>query len=486
MHAGTLALRRATISERSYNRSMRGSTVVLCLLAATAPAQDVQPTAPPGWSMQTVDGAWALKPDDLSQGKVFSAVITKKEKAQGDLRAYLDALWAGLGAGAKRNEKVDQQSFGSWQSLFSFGFATQGTQALAITITVYQKSNERFASITLADSAETHGKYAATAGLIVGSMLGLVPNAPPAAPSNGAPTTFQVTFPAGWKLGEQGAFKFARLDDTYDNRRFKTIVFMPPEPIQGSLEATYGRLWNREMNSGAITLRNPGIISPEKGPQPLRRRMKNGLEVLWEGGEGTMNNFDVYTQLFMVCGDSSVTPVLAVFGVGTGSILDRERAPVMQFLESFRPTAPVAQRALFTERDLVGKWQLELSGAIAGWYSASGGYLGDASTGGLENLDLNSDGSYSKLLVAKSPQLQWTHKEAGTWRVVDDKLVLTPHAGQPQTMRIYGPAILQGQLNMLMGLDDDNRIPTDALEAGCQAEMLVRGSCLFKYVRQPG
>lgn len=449
--------------------------------------QDLKPVAPQGWALQTIDTGWVLKPDDLGEGKVFSAVITKKEKAQAKLKDYLDAIWAGLGEGAKRNDKVDEQAVGAWQSLFSFGTSTQGNRSLALTVTVFQKGEEQFTSMTFADSSETHEKYAAAVGQIVGTMLGLKP-APAAAsaPSSGAPTIFEVSFPAGWKVSDQGPIKIARLDDTYDNRRLRMIYLLPAEPIQGSLEQTYERIWNREMKTGGIVLRNPGIISPEKGPQPLRRRMKNGLVVLWEGGEGTTGDFNIYTQLFTIYGNSSVTPVIAIFGVGTGSILDRERAPVMQFLESFRPTSPVAKTALFTERDLVGKWQLELNGAMAGWYTSSGGYLGDASTGGLENLDLKPDGTYSKLLVAKSAQLGWTYKENGNWKVVDDKMTLVPQSGKPQTLRIYGRAILHGELNMLMGLDDDSRIPTDALEAGCQTEMMVRGSCLFKYKPHPG
>src|SRR6185436_420382 len=146
-------------------------------------------------------------------------------KAQAELRPYLDAIWAGLGAGAKRNDKIDRLMLGTWESLFSCGTVTQVAQSVALTITAYQKGNEQFASITLADSAATHERYAPVAGLIVGTMLGIVPKEIPVAHS-GAPTMFQVTFPEGWRLGEQGAFKFARLDDTYDNRRFRTIVFM--------------------------------------------------------------------------------------------------------------------------------------------------------------------------------------------------------------------------------------------------------------------
>src|SRR5678815_3923988 len=101
---------------------MKGSLfLTLLLIGAGHILQDMKPVAPQGWSMQTIDTGWVLKPDDLGEGKVFSDVITKKEKAQGTLRDYLDALWAGLGEGAKRNEKVDEQTVGSWQSLYSFG-----------------------------------------------------------------------------------------------------------------------------------------------------------------------------------------------------------------------------------------------------------------------------------------------------------------------------------------------------------------------------
>jgi len=462
---------------------MKASLSLLLLLSgAIVGSQEAKPVAPQGWTMKAADNSWILSPDGLASGSSFNLVITREESTQGKLKEYLDAIWAGLGDGAKRADKVDEQALGQWQSLYSSGSVSQGEKSLVLSITVFQKGGVRFSSTTVADSIVTHEKYAPAVGPIVGKMLGLIPSVPPA--TTGAVTHFEAAFPPGWTVKDVGGMRMARLDDTYDNRRFRTLVLMPPVPIQGSLEQTYEQLWNREMKSGTITLRNPGIISPEQGPQPLRRRMKNGLVVVWEGGEGTVGNFDVYTQLFMVCGNSSATPVLAIFGVGTGSILDRERAPVMQFLESFTPDSPVGRSALFADRDFVGKWQLELSGAMSGWYTSSGGYLGDASTGGLENLELKSDGTYTKLLVAKSPQLAWTHNESGHWKVEDDKLLFTSSDGKAQKLRIYGKVVLHGKLNMMTGLDDDARIPTDALEAGCQTETLVRGSCLFKYISQ--
>jgi hypothetical protein len=110
--------------------------------------------------------------------------------------------------------------------------------------------------------------------------------------------------------------------------------------------------------------------------------------------------------------------------------------------------------------------------------------LGDAGSGGIEDLTLKSDGSYAKSFVGKSGSYQFSNQEQGRWKVEDATLTLKPtHASDgkltTQSYRVYGKTHLAGATQLMLGAS--TRIPTDALEAGAMLEIVNKGGALFRY-----
>jgi hypothetical protein len=131
---------------------------------------------------------------------------------------------------------------------------------------------------------------------------------------------------------------------------------------------------------------------------------------------------------------------------------------------------------------------MTLYASLASFYSASSGaYLGDASSGGIDDLNLKADGTYSRLFAGKGPGTTFSWQEKGTWRLDDSILTLTPKSSsdpnhaRPQKHRLYGRSVFDGKVNLIVGAYDDSRLPTDALESGAMLEVATRGGALLRY-----
>lgn len=457
---------------------------VVCLVGARAAFGQVgKPTAPDGWAMQAADDGWVLTPRDLKSGQRFTLVFSKVEKASGTLTAYFDSLWSGFGtAEVHRAPETLTEKAGDWDFTRGTGSLVQNNQSVQVAVTALRKGQEQFAMFILTDSLETFQRYSQDADRTLLRLLG-VANA--TGPAVAAGYEFDGSFPAGWTRADGLGYRSARLLNN-EGRLARMLSEYPSEAIQGSREQTFEAGWNRELARAGIHLMNPGLLAPER-PQPLRLRLKNGLAAYYEGGEGKFGQGTYcFIQLFMIPGKKGVSFVAALYVTSPTGIAEADRAPVFAYLESLKSAAQPPEHPLFTKADCVGRWQMHLTASLAGFYSSSGAYLGDASTGGLEDLTLRPDGTYTSVFAGKTPTMAFTNSESGTWSVEDTILTLTPASGSGrhahvQKHRLYGRVQMNGRANLLVGAADGSRIPTDALETGAMLEIASRGGSLLRY-----
>ncbi len=460
--------------------------VAIALAAISSLSQDPKPVAPDGWSMQIADDGWVLKPDGLKTGQSFIVVLSKGQKATGSLKAYFDALWAtaGVDGTLQRAPQTLEQKAGDWDFIRGIGVLTKGIQSLQLQVTALQKDQNQVSMVVFTDSPDTFQVFGSVADRVLMTMLGVTNTA---VVSDGF--QFDTTFPTGWKvMNGTGARSAHRDANTGIEDRILSVY--QDEPIQETLEKTFASAWDREIARASVHVMNPGLLAPER-PQPLRRRLKNGLAVWYEGGECKFGiGRYCYLQLMMLPGSDRVTIVAALYFMSEQGLNEQDRAPIWEFLEGFKSASPVSKTALFTSADCVGHWKMNLTVALAGFYSSSGAYMGDASSGGLEDLTLNADGTYSRIFAAKTPTMAMTSSDKGTWKVEDTILTLTPNESSrnkgAKTMqhRIYGKALLNGSVNLLVGAADGSRVPTNALESGATLEIAIRGGSLLRYVQQ--
>jgi hypothetical protein len=100
-------------------------------------------------------------------------------------------------------------------------------------------------------------------------------------------------------------------------------------------------------------------------------------------------------------------------------------AEIGEFLGTARiPGAAAEKVALFSAPELVGDWS-ESSSEMANYVTRGGNYAGDATIATATYLDLRADGSYARTLQALSGGRVVREKDAGTWTVEDDELVLS-------------------------------------------------------------
>jgi hypothetical protein len=76
---------------------------------------------------------------------------------------------------------------------------------------------------------------------------------------------------------------------------------------------------------------------------------------------------------------------------------------------------------------------------VAGYYSHSGSYTGNASSFTHTGFALNADGTFSRSFASSQRGGPlYAEKSDGTWTVEDDALVLRPKGGKIERQRIWG------------------------------------------------
>src|SRR5579871_3464302 len=461
------------------------SLLPLLLLAAlgrhspTTPRQVPDPVAPAGWSLESNAGGWMLKPGDVGAGHSFVVVFTKPQKAVAPLDKFYDGVWASLGSAETihRAPETLKQKLGDWDFIRGNGSISQGSRSVLASITALQNGDYQFSMVIATDSADTFKTYSPATD----RMLVVMTGASSQVPKPSGAFQFEATFPADWIRSDGQGFRSAKHIGSED-KPDKIVTIYADEAATGSLDATFAASWTREVGRAGIHLMNPGLLAPEQ-PRPLRRRLKNGLAMWYEGGEGKFGQGTYcFLQLFMVRGADSVTFVACLYIFNFEGTNDKDRAATEEILESLKPANPTPKVSLFQASDCVGHWKMNLIAALAGFYSSSGAYLGDASSGGIDDLTLHSDGTYKRLFVGKGPNAQFSNDESGTWTLDDAVLTLTPGSKRKaEKHRVYGRVTLQGKTWLLLGDVDGARIPTDALETGAMLEMASRGGSLLRY-----
>jgi hypothetical protein len=445
-----------------------------------------KPTPPAGWTMEETDAGWSLAPS----GKGGFVVISKEHKTAGGLDDSFDRLWdssVGTAPSVRRTGQKIRGKVGNWETIGQGGIMSPGRGSFVyLAFMVLQLGDREFSVKVLTELQDNLVTYGAGADQAVRSMMGIVE---PARGTTGQ-FTFKGTFPPQWQRQDgPGFLEAARMNQSGQVDR--VISLSADAPIQGSLDQTFEKIWSLAVARLGMRMDNPGLLSPEH-PQPLKRRLNNGLAVWFEGGVGKLPQLgNCYLQIYMIPAEKTVSTVAVIYVLGMEETSSADRAPIWAFLESLHSDEPISKKPLFSNSDCVGAWRMTLTASLTGFYGASGAYLGDAS-GGIDDLTLKPDGTYSRLFAGKGPSTTFSWQEKGTWSVDDTILTLTPtsssdqaHA-KPQKHRLYGRAIFGGSANLIVGAVDDRRLPTDAREAGALVEVATRGGALLRYEAHEG
>lgn len=456
------------------------------LAGQSAGAQDLKPSAPDGWKMEVnPDGGWNLDPKGIAAGKLFHLMIGAPDTSKDTPENGYEAAWKALAANAKidrAGERIDK-TLGSWKLLRGVGVITRAEGAFVLEITILAKDDQRVGIVVLSESADTFGKYHDDEDKILAAMVGFTAPQPAVEPSGGGGFPFEMSFPAGWKREDTATIRKARLYTDEYGRGDRILIVMPAEPIGGSIDATYARIWDREMRHGGIELTGVGYQSPET-PQPLRLRINCGAAVYYEGGECTFPTIGMaYAQLYLVIAKDTAMPVLAVYGQNMGTS-QNDRLPVLKFINDLKPTVEVSRTPLFQAQDVTGNWNILMVASLASFYNSStGAYAGDASSGAEEHLSIKPDGTYGMSFVGKTPSLGFTSGEHGHWKLEDSILTFTPSNPkgkkkvEPYSYRVYGRLPKE----LLLTFPNSNRVPTDSKENGCTFEIASKGAVLLRY-----
>lgn len=116
-------------------------------------------------------------------------------------------------------------------------------------------------------------------------------------------------------------------------------------------------------------------------------------------------------------------------------------APIFEFFDSLKIRGAPLGKPVATRGELTGTWS-NSAYSSASYVTSAGDYSGDASIATAENYVFHADGTYSHLLIAMQGSRHVKEKEAGTYRVEKNMVVMTPKgAGRVVTRQFMGRGV---------------------------------------------
>ncbi|MBC8066648.1 MAG: hypothetical protein H7Y17_17595 [Chlorobia bacterium] len=386
--------------------------------AVISPAKkiaDLPLSVPKGWKTEKVQGSTTITPGDVPTGKIYVVMVTASEGKAGSLDEIFEGAKKTLaesGTFKELSEPKVSKSDGGWDYKFVLGTLESGDRGLLAQAMAVKKGDEGGTILVLADGVETMTKYADTFTAMIRGMG--APKTAPVAPSPGK-VDLQYTVPPGWVKQQVNGFPLLVKEkkDGYNNWRVSLLI-MPTEALSSNVRNQFEGYWKSFVTPNFETT---------IAPIPLMSRLKSGYACAFDG-EFNINKLTTVT-LYMIAHGGRVVPVMGIFyGAEWGLNNDIENE-VAEFLDTARiPGVSVDKVQLYSGSNLVGDYS-ESGTSFANYVTRSGAYAGDATISTASYLTIGSDGKYSSSGFAVGAAGNIREKDAGTWSLEDDELVLS-------------------------------------------------------------
>jgi hypothetical protein len=380
---------------------------------------DLPFVAPAGWKSEKQDKSIVLTPSDVATGKFYVVMITPVEGKAGSLDSILDsakAMAAETGTFTAAIEPKQSKSDGGWDYKFIIGTIEVGGKNLLAQLMAVKKGDEGGVVIVLSESVETMTQYANTFAAMIRAMGA---TAPVAAPSSSGVVDLQYSVPPGWVKSDISGFPLLvkEKNEQWTKYRVSLLIF-PTEILGKDIRTQFVGYWNDFVTPNYTT---------KIAPIPLLVRLKSGQACAFDAEwDAVAKNGSVATvALYLIAHGGKVVPVLGIFAGPDWMFGNEAENEIANFLDTAKiPGASAAKVKLFSATNLVGEWS-ESSTSYATYVTRSGAYAGDATISTASYLTLGGDGSYKRTLLAVGAAGNIREKDAGTWTVDDDELVLS-------------------------------------------------------------
>ncbi len=375
--------------------------------------------APAGWKVEEQARATILTPGDVPEGKFYRVMVTLTKTTAGRLDGILEdgkKMVAEIGAFKAKADTERSTSEGGWDYKGALGTIETKDRSLLAYLVAIQKGDEGGVVVVLSDSVETMARYAdALAGMIRG-MGGAKPASGPGKP--GVPPVDYRT-PAAWVETKLAGLPYLVKEKNEASLKYRfSLLVLPGEALAGSVRAQFDGFWRSYVTPNYVT---------RIAPMPLTSRLGSGYACAFDADSQAKDKGggDVTVALYMVAHGGQVVPVLGVYSGPDWTLERAAEVEIGEFLETVRiPGAAAEKVELFSTAALAGEWS-ESSSELANYVDRGGAYAGDATISTGTYLDLRADGSYARTLMALTGGRMVREKDAGTWTVEDDELVLS-------------------------------------------------------------
>ena len=374
--------------------------------------------APAGWKVEEQDRATILTPGDVPEGELYRVMVTlttttrKLDELLEDGRKMV----AEIGAFQPKGDAARATSDGGWDHKGVLGTVATRDRTLMAYVVAIQKGDQGGVVVVLSDGVETMARYAdVLGGMLRGMGVAKTPTSP--AVPDAAPPGYRA--PAAWVETKLAGLPYLVKEKNEAWVKYRlTLLVLPGEAFAGSVRAQFEALWRAYVSPNFVT---------RIAPIPLTHRLRSGYACAFDADTQAKDKGgrDVTVALYMLAHGGRVAPVLGVFS-GPDWTLDRQaEVEIGELLETIRIPGTTAEPVkLFTAAALVGEWS-ESSSEFANYVTTGGAYAGDATITTGTYLSLRADGSYTRTLVALTGGRSVREKDAGTFTVEDDRLVLS-------------------------------------------------------------
>lgn len=379
---------------------------------------DLPLTAPKGWKVEKQDKAIVYSPENMAEGKFFAAMATATEGRAGSIDVLLDAakkMASDIGTLKIATEPKDGKSDGGWDYKFVLGSLEIKGRTLIVETMALKKGDEGGVIVVLSDSIETMTSYADPFMAMIRG-LGATPGKETA---KAEAVDLQYTVPDGWTQTQINGFPLLvkEKNEEYTKYRVSLLIF-PTEALGSNLREQFMGYWNSFVTPNYTT---------KIAPIPLMSRMKSGqacaFDAEWSAKDKNGNVACV--AIYMLAHGGKVVPVMGIF---SGTDWTGEKAiesEVEHFLDTAKIPGTTSEKVtLFNAASLAGEWS-ESGTEYANYVTRSGTYVGDATISTASYFTLGSDNSYKRTLLAIGAAGNIREKDAGTWSIEDDELVLS-------------------------------------------------------------
>jgi hypothetical protein len=239
--------------------------------------------------------------------------------------------------------------------------------------------------------------------------------------------SYSYTKPAGWKEEKKEGITILRCPEEGVDFRISILSFQPRggRDIQTAFRELWGQIMKQHPDSKYV----PTIATIEKDENTL---------LAFDGTKFLSESHTPELFLYIMEAGDYYLPIIVFWekdGINFDLAENRIGGPVSKFIGSVKITGTSGHKSVVISKEqLSGTWNQLLVGSLAGYYSNSGSYVGDASTGGGVTLTINPNGTYEYLFaLVSNGKSGYTDTHKGTWKLEGQTITLNATSASVKT-----------------------------------------------------